>query len=286
MIRPALSALLLALAPPALAQQAAPGAEVAAEAIPDEVRALAEALKLRDIVALMAAEGVADAEALAAEIFRAGPPPSTWDAAVAAIYDPEDMAADLLAGLAEGLEGADTAAILAFFESEPGRTMIAREVETREALADEDAEREAREAAAVAMAEESPRLALLHRYVEALDLVEFNVVGALNSNYAYVSGLLDGGALGDGTTEGEILSDISSQEPQIRADTAEWVLAFLLEAYEPLSDSDLEALIAFSETEDGRILNQALFDAFDRQFVDISRALGLTAARYMTTEAL
>jgi hypothetical protein len=229
---------------------------------------------------------VADGDELARTIFEAGPVPSTWEEMLASIYDPAHMRSEMLEAMAEQLEGEDTAAMLAFFSSEPGLTITARELETREALADEDAEQEAREAAAVAMAEESPRVELLRRYVESLDLVEYNVVGSLNSNFAYVSGLLDGGALGLEMTEGDILADIASQEGQIRADTTEWVLAFLLRAYEPLSDADIEALIAFSETDAGQTLNAAIFEAFDQRFNDISRALGLAAARYMTTEEL
>jgi hypothetical protein len=290
----ALCALLLALASPAAAQEAAPQAtapaapEAAAteQAIPEDIRALFEAMRLPDILGAIAAEGRADGDELAGTIFRAGPVPSTWGRMLEAIYDPEHMEAEMLASLGRALEGEDTAAMLAFFDSEPGRRIVAQEVETRLALSEEDAEQEAREAAAVALAEGSARVELLRRYVEALDLVEYNVVGALNSNYAYVSGLLDGGALGQGMTEGDILSDIWSQEGEIRADTTEWVLAFLLQAYEPLPDQDIEALIAFSETEPGQALNAAIFDAFDERFNSISRALGLASARYMTTEEL
>jgi hypothetical protein len=288
--------LLLALAVPAAAQEAtapatpetAPQAapETVEDAVPEDVRALFEALRLPEILDVMSAEGVADGDELARTIFEAGPVPSTWEEMLGSIYDPAHMRSEMLEAMAEQLEGEDTAAMLAFFSSEPGLTITARELETREALADEDAEQEAREAAAVAMAEESPRVELLRRYVESLDIVEYNVVGSLNSNFAYVSGLLDGGALGQEMTEGDILADIASQEGQIRADTTEWVLAFLLRAYEPLSDADIEALIAFSETDAGQTLNAAIFEAFDQRFNDISRALGLAAARFMTTEEL
>ncbi len=52
------------------------------------------------------------------------------------------------------------------------------------------------------------------------------------------------------------------------------------------TEADLEALIAFSETEAGRVLNRAVFRAFDQRYSEISRALGIAAARYLTTEAL
>lgn len=284
MMRRLLAGLLLALALPLAAQEAAPGA--AAEAVPDDVRALFEALRLPEIIEVMSAEGIADAVELGETIFEAGPAPRSWSEAVASIHDPERMEAEVLASLSAALEGEDTAAMRAFFESEPGRTLVAREVETRRALADEEAEQEAREAAAVAMADPTPRLDLLRRYVEALDIVEFNVVGGMNSNYAYVTGLLDGGALPRETTEDDVLSDIWAQEAQVRAEATEWVYSFLLAAFEPVSDADLEALIAFSGTEPGQALNRALFDAFDSLFSGMSRALGLAAARHMMTREL
>lgn len=284
MMRRLLAGLLLALALPLAAQEAAPGA--AAEAVPDDVRALFEALRLPEVIEVMSAEGIADAVELGETIFEAGPAPRSWSEAVASIHDPERMEAEVLASLSAALEGEDTAAMRAFFESEPGRTLVAREVETRRALADEEAEQEAREAAAVAMADPTPRLDLLRRYVEALDIVEFNVVGGMNSNYAYVTGLLDGGALPRETTEDDVLSDIWAQEAQVRAEATEWVYSFLLAAFEPVSDADLEALIAFSGTEPGQALNRALFDAFDSLFSGMSRALGLAAARHMMTREL
>lgn len=191
-----------------------------------------------------------------------------------------------MASLAEGLEGEDTAAIRTFLETEPGRSLMALELDAREAMIDDEVEQEAKEEAAVAMFENSPRLDLLRRYAEANDLVEMNVAGTMNTNFAYLSGLLDGGALTSGMTESDVLADIWAQEPQIRADTEEWVYSFLLRAYGPASDADIEALIAFSETEPGQALNRALFEAFDERFTDISRALGLAAARYMTTEEI
>lgn len=288
MIRRALRAVLLALAAPAVAQEAAQQAAPTEtpDAVPEDVRVLFEALRLPEIVDVISSEGQEDAEALAQTMFQAAPPPSTWTDMVADIYDPEHLEAELLVSLSEELEGVDMAPMIAFFENEPGRTLIAREVETRVALSDEEAEEAAREAAAVAAADRSSRFDLLTRYVEALDLIEYNVVGSLNSNYAYVSGLLDGGALGGDMTESDVLSDLWMQEPQIRADTSEWVMAFLLSAYEPVPDADIEALIAFSETEPGQVLNRAIFGAFDERFFEISRALGLVAARYMTTEEL
>jgi hypothetical protein len=112
------------------------------------------------------------------------------------------------------------------------------------------------------------------------------VASALNTNFAYVRGLQEGGALDPSVTESDVLADVWSQEPEIRAEATEWLYSFLLMAYGPASDEDIEALIAFSETEPGQAVNRAVFQAFDGLFEDISRELGQASAREMVTEEL
>ena len=104
----------------------------------------------------------------------------------------------------------------------------------------------------------------------------------MNSNYAFYIGLLDGNAFPRRLSENEVLADVWSQEDEIRDDTTEWVYSYLLMAYQPLSDEDLEVYTAMSRTEEGRALNRALFAAFDDVFVDISRNLGIAAARFIS----
>lgn len=285
MIRPAATALALLLAPlGAAAQTAAPAA--GADAVPADIRAIHEGLLLPEIIEVSAREGAEHGALLAEGIFSGTPVPEEWTEVVEAIYDPAHMEAEILASLSESLEGEDTAAMLAFLESEPGRGLFARELAAREALADEEAEQAAREAAAVAMAEGSPLLETLRRYVEVNDFVESNVTNVMNNNFAYMTGLMDGGAIPREMTEADVLDDIWAQEGRIRADTVEWLFAFLVEAYGETPEADLEALIAFSESEPGRALNRAVFDAFGARYSEISRAMGIAAARYLTTESL
>lgn len=284
-VRTSLALLATLAGAPALAQTE-PATEPAGEARPAEVQALYEALELPGIVGVMAREGEAYGEELAAGLFPAGEPPAAWGEAVADIYDPTRMEAEVAQAFAGSLEGEDVAAMTAFFEAEPGATFAALELAAREAMLDEDVEQAAKEAAAVAVADGDPRLDLIRRYAEVNDLIETNVAGALNTNFAYFMGLIDGGATEGGLSEGDVLADVQSQEPQIRADTTEWMYSFLLMAYAPASDEDLEALIAFSESEPGQALNDALFAAFDGVFEDISHRLGLLSARYMTTQEI
>ncbi len=285
MIRPAATALALLLAAPAFAQTAERPS--AADAVTEDIRAIHEALYLPELIAISVREGEEYGQNLAAQIFGPSPVPPEWTEIVSAIYDPAHMEAEILASLSASLEPQDRAAIRSFLEAEPGRSLFARELAAREVMSDGEAEQAAREAAAVALAsEESPLLERLRRYAEANDLVETNVANAMNQNYAYMTGLMDGGALPGDMTEADILSDIWASEGQIRADTVEWLYAFLLEAYGDTPDADLEVLIAFSETPAGQALNRAVFQAFDQRYSDISRALGIAAARYLTTEAL
>ena len=175
---------------------------------------------------------------------------------------------------------------LDFFGSERGQEIFQLEISARSAMLDEAVEEASKEAAAIQVMDETSRYLAIRDFIDTNDLIESNVVGALNSSYAFYMGLIDGGVMPQGVTAETALQDVWSQEPDIRQNTTEWVYAFLLLAYQPLSDDDLAAYQAFSETEAGQDLNDALFDAFDGMFEDISRALGLASSRFMQVQEL
>jgi hypothetical protein len=79
--------------------------------------------------------------------------------------------------------------------------------------------------------EEDPRIDLLTDFIEANDLVERNVSGALNSNFAFYRGLSDGGAFEVEIPEELMLAEVWGQEPELRRDTIEWLYSFQLSAY-------------------------------------------------------
>jgi len=249
---------------------------------PDDLYA---AMRLDEIVAVMRDEGLAYGDDIAADLFGGAAPPE-WGKLIAAIYDEDRMKAEVQTALSEALDGVDVEPMVAFFETEPGRTFIALEISARQAMLDEAVEEAAKEAAAVAMADETPRFQLVTRYVDANDLIDTNVVSAMNSNVAYYMGLLQGGAMAGDVTEDQIISDVWGQEPEIRANTTEWVYTFLLMAYDPVPDADIEAYVAFSETPAGQALNRAVFQAFDGMFSDISNALGQASAQFLVTQEL
>ena len=77
--------------------------------------------------------------------------------------------------------------------------------------------------------------------------------------------------------EGEMLAEVWGQEDQVRADTEAWLFPFLALAYQPLSDAELKAYVAFSASPEGQRLNRALFAGFDAVFEAVSADLGRAA---------
>jgi hypothetical protein len=121
--------------------------------------------------------------------------------------------------------------------------------------------------------------------VEANDLVESNVIGGMNSNYAFYMGLMDRRRLRRDLSEDEILSDVwGTGRGQIRSRYRGVGLLLPHARLRSALREDIEAYIALSRTEEGKALNQALFGAFDDLFVDISRRLGEGAARFLVGE--
>lgn len=250
-----------------------------------KVDELFAALGLPEMLTIMREEGLEYGETIAVDMFP-GSGNTAWNAAVSQIYDAEMMYEEVRGAFGEALEGDDIDAMLAFYTSEPGETIIDLEVSARRALLDEAVEEASKDRAAIAMSDETPRYLKVREFVEANDLIESNVVGALNSNYAFYMGLIDGGAMPPGITADSALQDVWAQESEIRANTSEWVYSFLLMAYQPLSDDDMEAYITFSNSEAGQDINGALFESFNGMFDDISRALGLAASRFMVSQEL
>lgn len=260
--------------------QAQTGAEAAT--LRPEVAALMQTMRIADIVALLREEGMDYGNKLEADMFP-GAGGAGWQATIALIYDGARMEAVFGAALNAALDGQAeaTAAAQDFFGSELGQTVLGLEIEARRALLDDAVEDAAKLAWEEMAAEGGPRVALLEEFVAANDLVESNVMGALNSNLAFYRGMAEGGAFGDEMTEDQMLSDTWAQEGEIRASTEGWIFPYLAMAYGPLSDTELQDYIDFSRSPAGQALNTALFAAFDDLFTPVSRALGLAAARQL-----
>lgn len=267
---------------PAAAQVTPPG--IGSDTM-DQVQNLMRILQMDQVIDVMQAEGLDYGATLRTEMFpeKGG---AGWSAAVATIYDPQRMTTEFETALAR--EMARTPEVFAeadrFFGDDRGQRIITLEIEARRALMDEATESLAREAADRLPTEQAARHEALKQFVAANDLIELNVMGALNANLAFYRGLAAGGAFGDAMTESDMLAEVWGQEADVRAETESWLWSYLGLAYQPLSDEDLQAYYDFSRSEAGRALNHAVFAAFDAVFVRISEDLGRAAARMMQGE--
>ena len=277
--------LVLLLAPgtgPARADQAAQGKQVST---------LMEVMGLDEIIAIMREEGLAYGSELGTEMLSGGGG-AAWDMLVDRIYDVDKMAALVEQRFIASFGQADPAPLIAFFEGGTGGQIVELEIAARRGFMDAGVEETAREAfrqVEGALAADSPRnidphLSAIEAYVEANDLIGFNVMGAMNANMLFYRGLIDGGALE--MSEADIVSDVWAQEDDTRAETREWIYAFLMLAYEPLEPAQINAYADLSLTPSGRAMNRALFDAFDHMYGELSRALGVAVAGQMLGEEL
>ncbi len=255
----------------------------AAQAQEAAVDRLMAALRIGRVIEVMREEGLAHGDELAAEMLPDGAG-ALWQRELEKIYDTEAMARTVREGFEDGLEGADIAPVLEFFAGPEGQRLVGLEISAREALMDPDVEEAARERFRQLEAQDDPRFRLVQEFVRANDLVEANVEGALNATYQFYIGLSDGGAMDIG--EQEILAQVWQTEAETRADTREWLYAFLLMAYQPVPDAVLQDYIALSRTPGGQAMNRALFNGFDDMYGDISYALGRAAAQAMQVQDL
>jgi len=269
-IRPAVLAVVLLAPLPALADML-------------RVDRLVAATRLTEILTIMSAEGVAYGETLETDMFP-GEGGATWTEEVERIHDTDRAVEEMRLAFDARLGSDAVDPLLDFYETPLGRRIVDGEVIAREALLDEEADATAKEMLADMIQSDSPRLGLLREFVEVNDLIESNVVGGLNSNFAFYRGLENGGAFRTTITEGQMLSEVWEQESEMRVETEEWLLSYLGLAYAGLTDDELRTYIEISGTDAGDSFNAALFAAFDVLFSRVSYELGQAAARYIAAD--
>ena len=206
---------------------------------------------------------------------------SRWLDRVGAIHHPGRIRALFLSGMAAAMPGADPAEVragLEFYRTGFGQRMLALESSARVAMLDADVEAAAREAFARASFQEAPRAAQILRLIEAADLIESNVAGGMNASIAFSRGFQAGGGFPMPMSEGEIIQEAWAQEPQMRADTEDWIGAYLFLAYSSLSDAELDGYIAYAGSPEGQALSRLMFAGFDAVFAQTSHDMGLAAA--------
>lgn len=251
----------------------------------DDVARLFDAMRVSDVIEIMREEGLGYSETLAEEMLPNGAT-QTWQDSVRRIYNTEAMEAGLTAEFSEAVKDEDLDSVIAFFESELGRRIVDLEISAREALLDPAVEEASHDNFEQHLQDADPRLDLVTAYIEANGLVDANVVGALNSNFAFLRGLAEAGQNGAAMTESEMLASVWAQEEDVRSETRMWLYSYLLMAYAPLEDDELEAYIEMSESDAGRAMNRGLFEGFDPMFTGISAALGAEIAEIGSGEEL
>jgi hypothetical protein len=245
-----------------------------------EAGRLFDALGLGELLGIMREEGIGYGRDLERDLFP-GRGNAEWEGMVGEIYAPARMEGEIREGLAGALTAAQMKAASDFFSSEAGQRIIELELAARRALLDEAVEENATVTWQGLQEGGDPRWSQLEEFARVNDLVEMNVAGAMTANYAFYMGLIDGKAFDFPMTEDQVLGDVWSQEDTIRDETTDWVYSFGALAYLPLGEDAFADYIAFAATPDGQALNTALFSTFNDLFTEISRDLGLGAARFI-----
>ncbi|WP_425090402.1 DUF2059 domain-containing protein [Tropicimonas sp. S265A] len=237
------------------------------------------------MIELMRVEGLEYGAGLADDMFpgRGG---DRWEKMVSDIYDVDRMMATFIDGFATSFDEEYFAPVEDFYASEIGKEVVALELATREAFLEEGIEDAARDAIPGFEENRPETFAKVAEFIEINSLIDENVIGALNANFAFMTGLSDGGGFPTDLTQNQILNDVWAQEAEIRQNSTEWLFAYLLMAYSSLPDEDMEQYLELSRSQAGQALTRALFEGFDDMFVEISRDLGIAASQFMAGEEL
>ncbi|WP_426033161.1 hypothetical protein [Cypionkella sp. TWP1-2-1b2] len=276
MLRPLLLSLCLALPATVLPSYAQ------TQAIQPDISSLTQTLKIDALIAVMRTEGLANGKDMEADLFP-GQDGAAWDVVVSRVYDTARLHQIFDAALTKALENdpATQKAMRAFFGTPLGQHILALEIDARKTLLDDKATEAAAKLWGRALNAKTHRAKQINRFAEINDLVESNVMGAMNGNLAFYRGMNAAGAFPEPMPEDDMLAEVWAQEADVRRDTTEWLYPFLMLAYQPLSDKELGTYIAFSETPAGKKANRAMFVAFDAMFVQVSKELGQSAGRLM-----
>ncbi len=250
---------------------------------PAQLQDLFKALHIHDTIEVMHDEGVAYGREIGQDMLSEGDM-GGWQQVVERIHDKDWMRGVVEKGFTKSLKNKDLSDILAFLQSPQGQQIVDLEIAARRAFLDPAIEEAARARLEQRRDDKAPVLDAIDQLIQDSDLIERNVMGALNSNLVFYNGLVDGGALE--MSQADIVADVWSQEDTVRDEARDWLNAFLLMAYEPLDKAELQAYIAFYQTPEGKVLNRAMFDAFDAMYEEVSYILGRALARHMQSEKL
>lgn len=249
----------------------------------EEIAALMQVLKVPETIEIMQDEGALYGGQIARDMIP-DIDPEHWSKVIEKIYDDAKMHDVIEAGFANALEGTDLAPIMEYLQSEEAVEIVALELSARRAFLDPETETEAADRWLELSAQDDELVGQVEGLIDDSDLVEHNVMGTLNADLMFYSGLNEGGAIE--MSEDEILADVWAGEDELRRSTREWLQSFLMMSYQPLEPDVLDGYAAFWRTPEGRDLNRAIFVAFDQMYEDLAYLLGLAIAEQMRIEEL
>jgi hypothetical protein len=242
-----------------------------------QVAVLMDQLKVAELIDIMRVEGTEYADSLNTDMLNGQGGP-VWSEQVQGIYDPHRMSEMVRSDLAK-LSKDHLQQINQFYASDLGIKVIDLEMAGRRAMMQEELTDLAEDAYQIALAQNPETLDAIHAIDRAGDMVERNVTTALTANYRFYLGMVDGGAFV--LTEDEMLAEAWAQEDEVRQDTQNWLMGYLMLSYQPLDEAETAGLVEFVQTPAGRALNAAIFEGFGAMYADISYALGRAVALNM-----
>lgn len=253
------------------------------DVIPGEVTQIVEAIRVDEMLAVLAEEELHFAEDLRVDML-----PDVnmlrWKGEVSAALSSVKLKPIFVAAFSEALAQSPKSEILALSTDPLMVKAMDLEIKARRLLLDPTVEEAAIERAA--KAGKAPRIEALSAHIETLDLIETNVTGSLNSNLIFYRELVRGGAFPYEVSEQDILGDVAGEADSLRQDIEEWLLSYLYMAYAPLSDREFDDFVKLGESDAGRALYRASEAAYDAVFAQNSKVLGAMVAGKLVGEEL
>ena len=244
---------------------------------------LMDVMRLQEAAQILRAEGLEHAQGLNEDML-AGQGGDGWQVQVNAIYDPARMVETVRSSIEAQFVDISMEDAISFYTGDLGSEIVSLENSARAAISDETIEAVARAQYEEIAGTDDPRLALIETLITEGGMIDRNVTSAMNSNYQFMRGLSEGGAME--MTQDEMLADVAAQQEEITEDTTGWLYGYMLMAYSPLTDAELQAYIDFSRTQAGQAINRGLFEGFGAAYAEISYGLGRALSLNMTAQEL
>ena len=248
------------------------GVAFAARAQTEVYNQLYEALHLNDIVDIIRAEGIEEANTTAGIYLKSRGQTGTFSADIDNLYDFTNLSTLILDGISSRLTEKDAEVALVFYSGVLGKNIAELEASARLAISDKAVEFMAIETAKSASSKDSKRIEMLKKNMEELELVEHNMKGAFASQYGFLTTLSRAGDIK--LSQDQILSMLSGSEEDLRKDVSDWIMGYSYMAYKTLIDDELELYFDFLMSPSGKALNSVLFAVFNDLSVQTASALG------------